>query len=155
MIEPCGKQEAELWAVEGWDENITHSDMDECIGDYLNGLSMENWPTTIQVNGFSRMKAKFQREAIDLARELLVELWEEYGNQICDCDQEPSSKLIKITQELMDTTIIEFKPWACDQVESVEANVGDWLNKHAIDCWGEEEGKETLSEFTRYHKETP
>jgi hypothetical protein len=123
------------WGVNN-PEELSNEDPDEAIGDHLESLKREEWPETLTLHGFVRIKVGENWSSGPLTQ-VLDELDEEYGSPDRS-NTKPTPAMEAAERTFLDAVIAEYKPWACEQIYEEEVSVLEWVKEHQPD-WLEEE----------------
>ena len=133
---PDEKRQVVFWECHQNAEILHHENENEAIEAYLDDCDMENEKETITVYGFARMivPKPTKSDVGYLVAELLETHWEEFTGE-----EEPDITPRMNEAALTFLTVLheEFESWACEEIESHEINVVDWIKMNRPD-WNEE-----------------
>ncbi len=134
------KRQVVFWECHQNAEVLHHETKNEAIENYLDGIDLEDEEETVLVYGFARMVApKPNKSDADYVVEDWFEThWEEFiGEDVPDITARMNEAALTFLTVLHD----EFVPWACEEIESDEINVADWIKENRPD-WLKDKPKE-------------
>lgn len=132
------KRKVEYWDCDECAEILNHTDPDDAIEYLLDGLLgpemtgkqvREALPEKLEVKGYARMKIAVQ----DPLEFMIENLYEEYGNPEGDPSDGITDDMRKAADALMKVVEEQYKPWACEPVETEEIDVIAWVEKNRPD----------------------
>ncbi len=121
-----------FWSCEDGCESLRHTDPDEAVQDYLEGINPEYTPRALTLYGYARMPVSLDAE--DVLGRVLEMLDDEYGGPDGDSTG-PTPTMSGAAQRFVDVVRGEYKPWGCEIIEEREIIVAEWAkaNGYAVD----------------------
>ena len=118
-----------FWGVND-PETLTCEDSGEAIADHLESLKRSEWPETVSLHGFVRMKVKWPLASGPLSY-MLETLGDEYMDEsrIGPPKKTPAMKAAEET--FIAAVLAEYQPWACEEVWQEDVDVMAWVKE---DC---------------------
>jgi hypothetical protein len=128
------KVEPKFWDCDDSRETLVHTDRDDAIRYYLDGLDgpVREFPEMVEVYGF----APKDKPTVDAEispggplEQFLDDLHEEYGWPEDD-PYDPSKAMIEAERVFVETVLREYVVHQCEQVACETVNVMDWIRDH-------------------------
>lgn len=124
-----------FWSCYGDAENLTDTDPDDAIRDYLDGFLspgcdvLEMLPETVELYGYARMKTDgIELDADSILERVLENLDDEYGDP--DDRTTPTPAMKKAAKAFVAVIRDEYKVWSCEVVNRQVIQVEDWVREN-------------------------
>jgi hypothetical protein len=113
-----------FWS-DGVSEELCWQTEDDAVEGILDGIT--DWPTTLTIHGFARMKA--DTVCLDPLERCLEVLDEEFGNPDGGEDY-PTPAMVEAEAAFVAVVYREYVPWACEEVCQKTVEVMSWVREH-------------------------
>lgn len=107
------------------EERLYHTSIAEAVEFYMDEISEENRPETVEVHKFVRVKCDGVNVSA-LLDDVIERLDEEYGDP--DEPTDHTDAMIDAASKFAAVIEREYVPWCCEKVETVTVNVAEVLS---------------------------
>jgi len=126
---------ANFWRAKH-DDGPVHDDLGEAIAVWLDGIEPDEWPETLEVEGFRKavVPESFFRDS--LLTRALEALDEEFGDPDGGYSA-PTPGMIEAEAAFIRAVLKEYLVWTCEKTGEIErVNVAEWVRENRPDWLG-------------------
>lgn len=127
------KEQPTYWGFNG-DDRLTCTTIDELVEKFYDEYEGNALPEEIEIVGFNRMIINDNNNIYskNVINGLLESLDEEYGNPDDDYTS-PTPSMTEAAKEFVSKILVEYEPWACEEVCKLKVKILDYISQERLD----------------------